>query len=213
VTESAAERTVRVPAERLPGWIQRFAERHGAPAWDGNADCVFLTAPDGARATVTGTYVCWAAGDAVEAVVERVQRSRTVGAILVRRGGYAIGVFHGAQLLASKVDSTYVQGRTKAGGWSQQRYARRRANQAHHAYAEAADVAARVLLPRANELEVVVGGGDRVGVEAVLADPRLTELRSRWTGDVLPTVDPRLRVLEAFAEQFRSVTITLNSLA
>ena len=202
-----------MPAERLPGWIQRFAERHGAPAWDGAADCVVLTAPDGALATITGTFVCWAVGEAAEAALERVQRSRTVGAILVRRGGYAVGMFHGAQLLVSKVDSTYVQGKTKAGGWSQQRYARRRTNQTHHAYAEAADVAARVLLPRTNELEVVVGGGDRVGVEAVLADPRLTELRSRWTGDVLPTVDPRLRVLEAFAEQFRSVTITLNSLA
>jgi hypothetical protein len=213
VTESAVERTVTVSAERLPGWIERFAERHGSPTWDGGPDSVTLIAPDGGQARITGTFVFWAPGEAPEAAIERVQRLRPVGAILVRRGGYAVGMFRGTRLLVSKVDSTYVQGKTKAGGWSQQRYARRRANQANHAYAEAADIAARVLAPRADELEVVVGGGDRVGVEAVLADPRLTELRSRWTGEVLPTVDPRLRVLEAFPEQFRAVTITLNSLA
>ena len=48
--------------------------------------------------------------------------------------------------IASKVGSGYVQGRTKAGGWSQQRFARRRANQAHALWNDAADVAARILL-------------------------------------------------------------------
>ena len=113
----------------------------------------------------------------------------------------------------SKVGRSYVQGTTKAGGWSQQRYARRRANQTNQAYAEAADAAARVVAPQSGVLEAVVGGGDRAGVEAVLADGRLTDLRARWTGQVLPTVDPRLRVLEAFPDQFRAVTISLNSLA
>ena len=73
------------------------------------------------------------------------RRDRRVGVLLVRRAGFAVGVFEGATLVASKVDSTYVQGTTKAGGWSQQRYARRRANQASAAFAEAADVAVRVL--------------------------------------------------------------------
>ena len=67
--------------------------------------------------------------------------------MLVRRGGHAVGVFRGAELLASKVDSSYVQGTTKAGGWSQQRYARRRANQSRAAFADAATTAVRVLLP------------------------------------------------------------------
>ena len=40
-----------------------------------------------------------------------------------------------------------MQGTTRAGGWSQKRFARRRENQAHAAFADAADTAARVLLP------------------------------------------------------------------
>jgi peptide subunit release factor 1 (eRF1) len=132
---------------------------------------------------------------------------------LVRRGGYAVGVFDGSVLIASKVGGSYVQGRTKAGGWSQQRYARRRANQTAQAYAEAAEAAVRVLAPVAGDLDAVVGGGDRTGVETVLADRRLVDLRAMFSGSVLPTSDPRLRVLEAFIDQVRAVTITLNDLA
>lgn len=154
-----------------------------------------------------------ASGAGAAAVVEHALRERTVGALLVRRGGYAVGCFSGQRLVASKVGSAYVQGRTKAGGWSQQRYARRRANQADQAYAEAADVAATLLLPRAAELEAVVGGGDATGVEAVLADRRLAPLRGLLLPRVLPTPDPRLRVLEAFGEQLRAVRVRLNALA
>ena len=138
---------------------------------------------------------------------------RTVGAVLVRRGGYAVGRFEGRRLVGSKVGSAYVQGRTKAGGWSQQRYARRRANQAREAYDEAADVVTTLLLPHTDDLAAVVGGGDAVGVHAVLGDPRLARLRALLQPRVLPTPDPRLRVLEAFGEQLREVRITLNALA
>ena len=138
---------------------------------------------------------------------------RTVGAVLVRRGGYAVGWFVGSRLVGSKVGSTYVQGTTKAGGWSQQRYARRRANQTHQAYAEAADVTATLLLPHVGELVAVVGGGDAAGVRAVLDDPRLAPLRALLQPRVLPTPDPRLRVLQAFGDQLREVRITLNALA
>jgi hypothetical protein len=133
--------------------------------------------------------------------------------VLVRRGGYAVGVFDGRALIDSKVGSGYVQSRTKAGGWSQQRYARRRANQAAQAYAEASEAAVRILGPVADDLDAVVGGGDRAGVEAVLSDSRLGRVRARFGGVVLPTPDPRLRVLEDFGDQFRAVRITLNELA
>ena len=50
------------------------------------------------------------------ALLEHVGRDRFVGAILVRRGGHAVGVFDGRVLRTSKVGRGYVQGRTKAGG-------------------------------------------------------------------------------------------------
>ena len=78
----------------------------------------------------------------------------------------------------SKVGQRHVQGRTKAGGQSQQRFARRRDNQARQAYEAAADHAARILggLPRGS---LVVTGGDHAAVDEVLADPRLSGLERR----------------------------------
>src|SRR5687768_69778 len=84
---------------------------------------------------------------------------RRLGLLLVRRGGIAVGVAVGGELTASKVDSAYVQSRTAAGGWSQQRFARRRENQAKALAVGAADVAARLLT--AGDLDALVTGGDR----------------------------------------------------
>jgi hypothetical protein len=208
------ERLVRVSPERLHGWLDGFAERHGGFEATLTSDEVTLAAPDGARAVVLVPFLPWTpVGQPVDALVAHVTRERQVGALLVRKGGYAVGRFAGVRLLASKVDSTYVQGRTKAGGWSQQRFARRRDNQSAKAYAETADVAARLLAPHAADLDAVVGGGDKAAVLAVLADPRLAALRPLLQPRVHPVPDPRLRVLEAFPEQFRAIEITLNALA
>ena len=210
----AAGRIVEVSPERLPGWFDRFAERHGGVRFDHQDEAVRVTASDGATASVRVPF--GPLGDHRDlrtALLHHVGRDRRVGAILVRRGGYAIGVFDGRRLLASKVGHGYVQGKTKAGGWSQQRYARRREQQAGQAYAKAAEAAARVLLPVVADLEAVIGGGDGSGVDAVLADARLGPLRALLSGPVLPTPDPRLDVLRRFGDQLRAVTITLNARA
>jgi hypothetical protein len=207
-------RTVSVAPERLAGWIERFGDRHGSIEVDHDHDEVRLRAGDGAVAAIAIPFPPLAeSADPRQELLGHAARDRRIGALLVRRGGYAVGVFDGRTLTASKVGGSYVQGRTKAGGWSQQRYARRRANQAAQAYAEAAEAAVRILAPVAVELDAVVGGGDRQGVEAVLADPRLSEVRARFAGTVLPTPDPRLRVLQEFADQVRAVRITLNAQA
>jgi hypothetical protein len=207
-------RTVRVAPERLHGWLDGFAERHGGFEASLTSDAVTVAAADGARAVLAVPFLPWTpVGEAVDALVEHVSRERRIGAVLVRKGGYAVGRFTGLRLLESKVDTTYVQSRTKAGGWSQQRFARRRDNQSAKAYGETADVAARLLAPHAAELDAVVGGGDKVAVAAVLADPRLAALRPLLQPRVHPVPDPRLRVLQAFPEQFRAVEITLNALA
>jgi hypothetical protein len=211
--EQPAARVVSVTAERLAGWVVRFGERHGPPTIAPTDTAVVLAAPDGAEARVELPFATgpWPEDvDLLTTVVEAAVRDRTIGAILVRRGGFAVGVFRGRRLVSSKVGRGYVQGQTKAGGWSQQRYARRRDNQANKSYGEAADVVATMLLPHLNELEAVIGGGDRAGVDAVLADHRLTALRGLRREPVLPTPDPRLRVLEAFADQFRAVRITVQ---
>ncbi len=200
--------------ERLDGWLTRFGERHGALTYAPTPGLVSVSAADGAEAEIEVSFPPLAVTtDPRTALVDHVQRPRRVGAVLVRKGGYAIGLFVGTELVSSKVGNAYVQGRTKAGGWSQHRFARRRANQAEQAYAAAADVTAAVLLPHLAGMQAVVGGGDKVAVRAVLADSRLSALQTLLIEPVLPTVDPRLRVLQAFPDQFRAVTIRLNDLA
>jgi hypothetical protein len=137
-----------------------------------------------------------------------VRRARRVGVLLVRRGGYAAGVFAGAALESSKVGSSYVQGTTKAGGWSQQRFARRRANQASAAFAEAADIAVRILA--AADIEALVVGGDKEAVRSVLADRRVAHLQSLVTGPWLNVKDPKLRILAAMPGQFLTVRIAVT---
>ena len=91
------------------------------------------------------------------------------GVLLVRKGGFAVARLERERTVESKVGQRHVQGRTKAGGQSQQRFARRRDNQARAAYEAAAEHAARILAG----VRLVVTGGDHAAVEAVLTDRRL----------------------------------------
>ena len=85
-------------------------------------------------------------------LVAHALKPRTIGLFLVRRGGYAAGIVRDGKLAESKVGSRHVQGRSAAGGWSQQRFARRREGQAREAAGAAADTAFRVLIPASTSL-------------------------------------------------------------
>jgi hypothetical protein len=133
-----------------------------------------------------------------------------VAVLLVRRGRWAVGVFDGADLVVSKVDSRLVQGRTAAGGWSQQRFARRRDNQTAAVVTAAADTAARVLLPHAAGLEALAPGGDRGLVDDVLADPRLRPLTALRRLPPLEVGEPTKAVLLETPAQFRAVDVHIT---
>lgn len=209
-------RWVTVAPERLSRWFAGFEERHGAVAVQGGPGTVVLTGEDGAVATVEVPFpplspTCQHVASPEQRhvltdLVAHVLRERTIGVLLVRLGGHAAGVFVGPRLVASKVGSRNVQGRSAAGGWSQQRFARRRAGQAVVAHAAAADDAAGVLL--GPELDALVVGGDRHAVDAVLADRRLARLQRLVAGRLLAVPDPRLRVLQEVA--FRDVWIRVE---
>ncbi len=130
-------------------------------------------------------------------------------ALLVRRGGYACAVVDGDAIRASKVGSRYVQGRTAAGGWSQQRFARRRAGQADALVGSVIEVAARVLLPAGPD-DALVTGGDRPLLEQVLADPRLRPLTDLRRGPHLEVGDPKIDLVRELSEQARAVRIELD---
>lgn len=199
-------RTVDVAPERLDRWLTGFGERHGEVRYDVTPAAVTLAAEDGETAVVTVPFEPLAELSR-EGLVAHVLQPRRLGVLLVRRGGYGAGVFAGGKLLDSKVGSRHVQGTTKAGGWSQQRYARRRDNQAREAFAAATEVAVRILA--AARLDVLVCGGDRRAVDTVLHDPRLKEVAALVRPPFLGVPDPKQRVLEQAAIDARAVRIEL----
>ncbi len=207
-------RWVAVAPERLERWLDGFAARHGATRWSAEpagpqAQRIDVVAADGSEAHCTVPFppLQVDAGQPYGGLLAHAGMQRTVGLLLVRLGGFAAGAFEGGQLHASKVGSRPVHGRTAAGGWSQQRFARRREGQAHVALQAAADTACRILLPALDRLDAVATGGDRHAVDAVLADPRLAPLRDRITPELLDVATPDRRVLLAAHEQLRAVRI------
>jgi Actinobacteria/chloroflexi VLRF1 release factor len=132
-----------------------------------------------------------------------------VAALLVRLGGYAVGVFEGERLVASKVGSRFVKGRHKKGGSSSGRFRRRREEQARALIEEAAQVAARTLEPWRDRVEFSALGGDRAAIDRVLATrPELHWLSERALPRFFAVPDPRKAVLERLPYELYAAELT-----
>jgi len=150
---------------------------------------------------------------AARAIVAHAQADRLVGVLLVRLGGYAVGVFAGSppRLVGSKTGSRPVHGRSAAGGWSQQRFARRRENQAATALRAAADAAAGVFGQYGpGGLDAVVLGGDKRSMAGLRGDARLAPYLDLATGRFLTVPDPRPAVLREIPAAYLAVRIRLT---
>ncbi|MDG4772184.1 acVLRF1 family peptidyl-tRNA hydrolase [Solwaraspora sp. WMMD792] len=203
-------RWVEISPERLRGWLDGFYGRHDGAAEDGltltgasNGDTATLHPPPGVDGITD-----------VDGLLTALIRPPRIGLLLARKGAVAVGVVDGTNVAVSKVERHYVQGRTAAGGQSQQRYARRRDNQATAAAGRAADIVARVLLPYCpadaeEPIRALVCGGDRLMVDAVLADRRLAPLLPMRHPHLLDCPEPRLAVLQDAAVAARRVRIHL----
>ena len=230
-----AARVVEVHAHRLGRWVAGFEERHGravltVPSPGAPRVAVLLSAPDGATAALADPWPAAGAGrdvpdgghqvpapdggpavpvpDAVAALAAHVLAPRRTAVLLVRRGGYACAVVDGGRVTTSKVGNRYVQGRTAAGGWSQQRFARRREKQTDELSGAAADVAARLLLDPLPAW--LATGGDRPLLDRVLADPRLRPLRALPRGPHLQVGDPRADLVRSLPELLTRVPVTVT---
>ena len=144
----------------------------------------------------------------VSPLLEAIAEDHLVAVLLVRLGGYAVGVLDGERLAASKVGSRFVKGRHRAGGSSANRFRRRRDEQARALHDEAADVAARVLAPWRDRVAHAALGGDRAAVDAVIrARPDLAWLRERAVRRFLSVPEPRQRVLERLPYDLYAVEV------
>jgi hypothetical protein len=180
---------VLVPAARWPRWVANFGERHGGATLVAADGAVSGQAADGSLFTARLPFGLAHAGDP-EDFADAAEAPADWGVLLVRKGGFAVARMRGATMVEHKIGQRHVQGRTKAGGQSQQRFARRRDNQARQAYEAAAGHAARIL----TGVPLLVVGGDHAAVDAVLPEAALTEARvvEPW----LPVPDPKRAILD-----------------
>lgn len=209
-------RALEVSPERLPGWFERFAQRndgvastHLAPhevrVVGGNGTMVTAAVPFEPM-DAAGEYD----GLNVEPLVAHLDRVRRIGLVLVRLGGHSVGIAEGGHVVTSRTDRRPVHGRNSAGGWSQQRFARRREGQAREALRAAAKDVAEVIATRLDELDGIVLGGDRNAIDELRDDSRLRELFERAEPGVLDVPEPRRTVLDEAAARTRCVELVIR---
>lgn len=194
---------------RFERWWDKFHADHPGVQLSFSGGAAVLTSTNGSVATFTGWYPVNPGDDAKAALLRMPDQA---GIILLRRGGYSIGLARGTKLIEHKTGTRYVQSRTAAGGWSQQRFARRRDNQAAELVGACADTAARILEPltRSESAGLAIGGDDLL-IADLLADPRLsplTNLPRRTLGNI---PDPRFAVLTQALQRANSVSVAVHN--
>lgn len=200
-------RLLGIAPERLDRWLDGVADRHGAFDVRTDGEDLSLSCADTTTVRLTAPYGWTPGSPPLTAFTAAARVPRRTAVLLVRRGRWAVGVFDGAELVVSKVDARQVQGRTAAGGQSQQRFARRRGNQADAVVSHTADTAARVLLPHAASLDALAPGGDKGLAAEVLGDPRLRRLADLPRLLPLDVGEPTKAVLLQTPAQFRAVRV------
>jgi hypothetical protein len=198
--------SISVPRARWGRWIENFEARHGAVTYAVDDGALTGRAEDGSHFAARLPFDTVYDGQPEPAgFVSAAIVPERWGVLLVRKGGFAVARLAGERVQESKVGQRHVQGRTKAGGQSQQRFARRRDNQARQAYEAAADHAARILTGSMP----VVTGGDHAAVEAVLADRRLAGARvvEPW----VPVPDPKRAILEGAIADAMSIRVDVTN--
>lgn len=194
--------TVLVPAARWARWRENFERSHGTTTSGVEDDALVGRAADGSHFAARMPF-----DRAWDDAAVSAAPPEDWAVLLVRKGGFAIARLAGTEWTASKTGQRHVQGRTKAGGQSQQRFARRRDNQARQAFEAAADHAVRLLGDGAAGSLPTVTGGDRAAVEEVLTEPRLRSVAV--VGPWLAVPDPRRAVLEKAVLDAQSLMVTV----
>ncbi|MGH3977080.1 MAG: acVLRF1 family peptidyl-tRNA hydrolase, partial [Pseudonocardiaceae bacterium] len=114
---AAGGRAVEVEPERLVGFLERFAAGHGgAVATTVEPRRVDVVAADGWTASIPVPFGPLVAqpgeqvGLAVDNLIDHLMVPRTIGLLLVRLGGYSVGIARAGAVLTSTTGSRLVHG-------------------------------------------------------------------------------------------------------
>ena len=192
-------RTTLLTPDRLHGWIARFADAHDGLAATADTDGgLLLTMRDGSSALLSPPWPDdgrpGRGTDLVERLVSLASQERRMALVLVRRGGYAVGVAAGGTLLAHKAGTTSARSRGGDPGVA--------------VAGRAAQEAARIL--SGQSFEYLATGGDKPLVEAVLAAPALRAVAKRPRLAALPVADPTSAVLHKAAADFCAIRVRIS---
>jgi hypothetical protein len=138
---------------------------------------------------------------------------RTLGVILLRLGGYSVGLYRDGVFVEAKTGGRFVKNRHRKGGQSQRRFERIREGQIREHFDDVGEVVRARLLPHAAEIDSVVLGGDRRTIQAWIArSPLPGPLANKLLPRVLDVPEPRRDVLERTpAEIWTSRAIILRA--
>lgn len=206
--------TVSVSPDRIEKWLANFWTRHGKGPVTKSENCVVAAGTDGASASMRLLWPGVEFGeDPLSDLIRASHSPHRLGLLVVRADGHAVGLWDGSGVTESKRRGHYVQSRTAAGGWSQQRFARRRENQAKAAYEKASGDVAAVIEPAVGNLDGIVAAGNPSAIKAVLADSRCRRTAALAAKLPLPHLELRDTSREALvdlASRLLAVVITID---
>jgi hypothetical protein len=126
-----------------------------------------------------------------------VSAAPALAAVLLRHGGYAIGIYERDVLVESRNDSRFVKNRHRKGGQSQRRFDRIREKQVHELFHHLCLDAQEWLSPHRGRLDFLVYGGDTRTVQSFLKECRfLREFPCPVLPRFLTVPEPRHETLE-----------------
>lgn len=216
--------TVFVPGERFVRFVRNYEASHGPATFACLGQTLTAISPDGATfaaelpfsehegddTAAESEILLDLNNDPASQFLSHLTIPQTWGILVARKGGFAAVQLAGTKIVSRHIGRRHVQGRSAAGGQSQQRFARRRRNQARASHKAAADHAADVLGHQilTGQASLVVGG-DKDAIRAILADPRMQQLRI--VGPFLGAAQPRRALLEQAIAQSQALTVTIDN--
>jgi len=136
-----------------------------------------------------------------------------IGAVLLRLGGYAVGIYDGDHLVEARNDQRFVKNRHRKGGQSQRRFDRIREKQTAQLFEQLCDEAEKRLRPHVAGLDFIVFGGDGHTVQAFLKECRyLRELPVVVLPRFLTVPEPRHETLVTLPALLSGSRVTAASI-